>query len=303
MSRIRNSPVAWLFVAPALAMLLIYLVYPTLWTIRLSFYGPLNSFVPTRFIGWDNFTRLFTSDPYFLNASTFPPTGTLINNIIWLFLFTSLVVVLGLIIAVLADKVRYESIVKSIVFMPMCISFTAAGLIWLFMYSPDPHFGIINAIITRLGGTPISFLGDTRWATFAIIIAAVWIWTGFCTVVLSAGLKGIPSDLIEAARVDGANAWQIFLSVQVPMISGTISVVIIYMVINVIKIFDLIFIMGGNQGGPLGSARVIAFTQYIETFLNGRGGYGSAIAVIMMLTVIPIMIFNVRRFRQEEAIR
>jgi alpha-glucoside transport system permease protein len=283
-------------------MLLIYLVYPTFWTINLSFYGG-PGFIPTRFVGWDNYTRLFTLDPYFLNTSVFPPTGTVINNIIWLFLFTSLVVALGLVIAVMADKVRYESIIKSIVFMPMGISFTAAGLIWLFMYSPDPHFGIINAILNAFTGQRISFLGDTHWATFAIIIAAVWVWTGFCTVILSAGLKGIPSDIIEAARVDGANALQIFTNIQVPMISTTISVVIITMVINVIKVFDLIFIMGGNQGGPLGSARVIAFTQYVETFNNGRGGYGSAIAVIMMLTVIPIMIFNVRRFRSEEAIR
>lgn len=302
MDRVRWRPVAWLFVAPALAMLVIYLVYPTLWTIRLSFYGG-PGFIPTRFVGWDNYTRLFTLDPYFLNTSTFPPTGTLVNNIIWLFLFTSLVVVLGLVIAVMADKVRYESLIKSIVFMPMGISFTAAGLIWLFVYSPDPHLGIINAVLDAVAGIRVSFLGDTSWATFAIIIAAVWVWTGFCTVILSAGLKGIPSDIIEAARVDGASPWDIFTRIQVPMISTTISVVLITMVINVIKIFDLIFIMGGNQGGPLGSARVIAFTQYVETFNNGKGGYGSAIAVIMMLTVIPIMIYNVRRFRQEEAIR
>lgn len=302
MNRIRGRPVAWLFVAPALAFMIIYLIYPTLWTIRLSFYGG-PGFIPTQFVGWDNYTRLFTEDPYFLNTSVFPPTGTVVNNIIWLVLFTSLVVALGLVIAVMADKVRYESLVKSIVFLPMGISFTAAGLIWLFMYSPDPHFGIINAAITALGGQPISFLGDTHWATFAIIISAVWVWTGFCTVVLSAGLKGIPTDIIEAARVDGANALQIFARVQVPMISTTISVVIITMIINVIKIFDLIFIMGGNQGGPLGSARVIAFTQYVETFNNGHGGYGSAIAVIMMLTIIPIMIFNVRRFRREESLR
>lgn len=303
MERIQRNPFAWLFAGPALLLLIVYLLYPTLYTIYLSFLGPLNSFIPTRFVGLDNFSRLFTADPYFWNASTFPPTGTVVNNVIWLFLFTTLTVVLGLVIAVMADKVRYESIIKSVVFLPMAISFTAAGLIWLFMYSPDPHFGIINAIITGLGGQAISFLGDTHLATYAIIIAAVWIWTGFCTVILSAGLKGIPADILEAARVDGANAWQVFTRIQVPMISTTISVVVITMVINVIKVFDLIFIMGGNQGGPLGTARVIAFTQYIETFLNGRGGYGSAIAVIMMLTVIPIMIFNVRRFRQEEAIR
>lgn len=293
---------AWLFVAPALFLIFIFLVYPTFWTIRLSFYGG-PGFIPTRFVGLDNYVRMFTLDPYFFNTRNFPPTGALINNIIWLFLFTPLVIGLGLIIAVMAEKVWYEALIKSVVFLPMGIAFTAAAIIWLFMYSPNPNLGVINALIKALGGEPIPFMGDVRLATPAIIIAAVWIWTGFCTVILSAALKGIPSELIDAARVDGANALDIFLRIQVPMISSTISVVTVTMIITVIKIFDLIYVMGGIQGGPLGSAQVIAFAQYVETFLNGRAGYGSAIAVLMMLTIIPIMIFNVRRFRREEASR
>ncbi len=303
MNRAQRAISGWWFVGPALALLVTYLVYPTLWTIRLSFYGPLDAFVPTQFVGLRNYVRLFTLDRNFLDLSTFPPTGAVVNNIIWLFLFTTFVIGLGLVIAVLADKVRYEAVIKSIVFLPMGISFTAAGMIWLFVYSPDPHYGIVNAFIQALGGQPIAFLGDTRFATFAIIIAAIWIYTGFCTVILSAALKGIPMEIIEAARVDGANAWDVFSRIQVPMISSTISVVTVTMIITVIKIFDLIIIMGGNNGGPQGSARVIAFTQYVETFNNGRGGYGSAVAVIMMLTIIPVMIVNVRRFRREEALR
>lgn len=304
MQRIRRNPVGWLFVAPALFLLIVFLVYPTLWTIRLSFYGG-PGFIPTRFVGLDNYTRLFTQDPYFFNANNFPPTGTAINNIIWLFLFTSLVIALGLLIAVVAEKVRYEALVKSIVFIPYGISATAAGIIWLFMYSFDPRIGLLNALFSKLipNWQPLNFTGDMALVTFAIIIAAVWIQTGFTTVVISAALKGISADVIEAARVDGANAWQIFSRIQVPMISGTISVLVVTMIIFVIKVFDLILIMGGAQGGPQGAARVIAFTQYIETFANGKGGYGSAIAVIMMLLVLPILIANVRQFRREEGLR
>lgn len=300
----RRLSAGWWFAAPALLLLVIFLVYPTLWTIRLSFFGG-PGFIPTRFVGLDNYVRLFTQDPYFFNGSTFPPTGTAVNNVIWLFLFTSLVIAAGLVIAVIAEKVRYEAIVKSVVFIPYSISATAAGIIWLFMYSPNPQMGLLNALFGAIipGWQPLNFTGDMALITISIIIAAVWIQTGFTTVVISAALKGIPMDIIEAARVDGANAWQVFSQIQVPMIASTISVLVVTMIIFVIKTFDLIWIMGGRQGGPQGSARVIALTQYIETFGNGRGGYGSAIAVIMILLVIPIMILNMRQFRREEGMR
>lgn len=300
----RHISAGWWFVLPALVLILVFLIYPTLWTIRLSFFGG-PGFIPTRFVGLDNYARLFTEDPYFFSNSTFPPTGTVVNNIIWLFVFTSLVIGAGLVIAVMAEKVRYEAIVKSVVFIPYSISATAAGIIWLFMYSPNPRMGLLNAILSAInpGWQLINFTGDTALVTISIIIAAVWIQTGFTTVVLSAALKGIPPDIIEAARVDGANAWQVFSRIQVPMISSTVSVLIVTMIIFVIKVFDLIWIIGGRQGGPQGSARVIALTQYIETFANGRGGYGSAIAVIMMILVIPIMIMNMRQFRREEGMR
>ncbi|MCA1553199.1 MAG: sugar ABC transporter permease [Chloroflexi bacterium] len=304
MARTRQLPVGWLFVIPAMFLLIVFLIYPTLWTIRLSFFGG-PGFIPTRFVGLDNYVRLFTTDPYFFNGNNFPPTGTVINNILWLFLFTSLVIALGLLIAVLAEKVRYEALVKSIVFIPYAISATAAGIIWLFMYSPDPRIGLLNAVGTAVvpNWQPLAFTGDMALVTFAIIVAAVWIQTGFTTVVISAALKGISADVIEAARVDGANPLQIFSRIQVPMISSTISVLVVTMIIFVIKVFDLILIMGGAQGGPQGSARVIAFTQYVETFANGKGGYGSAIAVIMMILVLPILIANVRQFRREEGLR
>ncbi len=302
MRRARTSYVGWLFALPALLFIIIWLVYPTLWTIRASFYTGIG-FNLTKFVGLDNYTQLFTQDPYFFNASTFPPTGTAVNNVIWLFVFTTLVIVLGLIIAVLAEKVRYEAIIKGAIFLSYAISATAAGMIWLFMY--DTHVGLINAVLSAIipGWQPIAFTGDQSLATISIIVAAVWTQTGFTTVVTSAALKGIPADIIEAARVDGANAWQIFSRIQVPMISSTLTVIAVTMIIFVIKVFDLIFVMGGTLGGPFGSARVIAFTQYLETFMNGHLGYGSAIAVIMMLLVLPIILFNLRQFRREESIR
>ena len=302
MARSQRSYTGWLFALPALVFLSIFLVYPTLRTIHDSFYTG-NGFNLTRFVGLDNYTRLFTLDPYFFNNSTFPPTGTAVNNVIWLVVFTTLVIAFGLLIAVLAEKVRYEAVVKAIVFLPYAISATAAGIIWLFMY--DPNIGLVNAVLGAIipGWRPVSFIGEAQFVTISIIIAAVWIQTGFTTVVISAALKGISADLIEAARVDGANPLQIFTRIQVPMISSTISVVAVTMIIFVIKVFDLIWVMGGSLGGPLGSARVIAFTQYIETFQNGKLGYGSAIAVIMMILVLPIIVYNLRSFRREEAVR
>ncbi|MCL5950409.1 MAG: sugar ABC transporter permease [Chloroflexi bacterium] len=302
MRRAQSGCVAWLFALPALFFLFVWLVYPTLWTIHASFYSGIG-FNLTEFVGLDNYTKLFTQDPYFFNSSTFPPTGTAVNNVIWLFVFTTLVIVLGLTVAVLAEKVRYEAIIKAVVFLPYSISAGAAGIIWLFMY--DRNIGFVNAVLGVIipGWQPLAFVGDVRFATISIIIAAVWIQTGFTTVVISAALKGIPADLIEAARVDGANAWEIFSHIQVPMISSTITVLVVTMIIFVIKVFDLIIFMGGTLGGPFGSARVIAFTQYLETFMNGHLGYGSAIAVIMMLLVLPIVLYNLRQFRREEAIR
>ena len=284
--------------APAALLIAVLIVYPTLWTIRLSFYGG-QGFNFTRFVGLDNFARLITSDPSFLDLSQFPPRGAAINNILWLLAYTPLVLAVGVVIAVLADRVRYESIVKSVIFLPMAISATAAGIIWLFVYSPDPHIGLLNAVLTGVipGFQPVSFTGSVDLVNPAIIAAAIWINAGFVMVIVSAALKGIPVEVLEAARVDGATGPQIFARIQLPLLGPTLSVVAVTMVIYVIKMFDLIYVMGGQNGGPLGAARVIAFTQYVETFNNGRAGYGSAVAVIMLLIVIPIMMLNIRRFR------
>lgn len=293
-----NRAAPWIFVAPAALLIAVLIVYPTFWTIRLSAYGG-QGFNFTNFVGFENFRRLLTADPNFLDLSQFPPRGAVINNILWLVVYTPLVLAVGVVIAVLADKVRYETIVKSVIFLPMAISATAAGIIWLLVYSVDPNIGLLNAILGAIvpGFQPISWTGSVDLINPAIIVAAVWINAGFVMVIVSAALKGIPVEVLEAARVDGASGPQIFARIQVPLLVPTLSVVAVTMIIYVIKMFDLIFVMGGQNGGPLGAARVIAFTQYVETFNNGRAGYGSAVAVIMLLIVIPIMALNIRRFR------
>ena len=296
----RSRVTPWLFVAPAALLIAVLIIYPTFWTVRLSLYGG-QGFNFTNFVGLQNFVRLLTADPNFLDLSQFPPRGAVVNNVLWLVTYTPLVIGIGLIIAVLADRVRYESYIKSVIFLPMAISATAAGVIWLFVYSPSPSIGLLNAVLTALipGFQPIAWTGSVDLINPAIIAAAIWINAGFVMVILSAALKGIPAEILEAARVDGATGLQIFTRIQVPLLGPTISVVAVTMIIYVIKMFDLIYVMGGQNGGPLGAARVIAFTQYVETFNSGRAGYGSAVAVIMLIVVIPIMLLNLRRFRAE----
>ena len=287
-----------LFALPALLLLVTFLIYPTIWTILLSF----NTGRGLRFqqwVGLDNYVRLLTRDRLFLNLRTFPPSGAVINNILWVLLFPTLCVSLGLIIAVMADRVRYERGLKAIIFLPMAISATAVGIIWLFMYSPDPQIGLINALLSGIFGfEPVAWMGRRETVNFAIIIASVWASTGFAMTVLSAALKGIPEEVLESARTEGADEWQIFWRIILPMLSLPISVVLVTLVINVIKVFDIIYIM--SQGGPRGASRVIAFTMYAETFQGGKGGYGAAVAVIMLLLILPIMALNIRRFRSEE---
>lgn len=300
----KRDTVGWLFVLPAIAVMGAFVVYPMIVTIKTSFFDGLG-YDPKTFVGLRNYLRLFTQDPFFLNVKKFPPSGSLVNNGTWLLLFPVLSIGFGLLVAVLSDKVRYESIVKSVVFMPMAISYTAAGVIWTFMYSPDPRIGLVNAALAALFPKmqPISWTGDMRLVNVAIIVAAVWMSTGFAMVTLSAGLKAIPRELIEAAHVEGAGGWRIFRGIQVPLLAPILSFLIVTDIIGVIKVYDLIFVMGGKTGGPAGSARVIAFTQYTETFQNARIGYGSAIAVIMFLFILPLMVVNVRRFRREDALR
>jgi len=291
------------FISPALLLLGALLVYPVVWTVRLSVDKGRRQLEPHEFVGLDNFQRLLTEDRRFLDLGEFPPSGALINNLRWIVLYTALCVILGLAIAVLATRVRYESLIKAVIFVPMAISATAVAMIWLFVYSPDPDQGVLNAVLQGVdsGFDPISWVGRESTVNYAIIFAYVWASTGFAMVVLSAALKGISTEVLEAARTDGANEWAIFRRIQLPLLSLPIAVVTIWLVINVIKVFDIVYVMSG--GGPSGASEVIANRYFLETFDGGKGGYGAAMAVIMLLMIIPVMAFNIRRFRSEAVTR
>ncbi|MBW3592708.1 MAG: sugar ABC transporter permease [Actinobacteria bacterium] len=288
-----------LFLLPALLLITALLVLPMIWTIVLSFNSGAGLRFQEEWVGFEHYTRLFTQDRTFLDLDEFPPEGALVNNVIWIVLYTSLCLVLGLAIAVLAARVRYERVIKAIIFLPMAISATAVAIIWLFVYSPDPQQGVLNAFLSAVQGDfdPIAWVARPSTVNYAIILAYVWASVGFSMVVLSAALKGIPVDIIEAARTDGANEWNIFRRIQLPMLSLPIAVVTVWLIINVIKVFDIIYVMTG--GGPGTSSRVIAYTMYRETFEGGKGGYGAAVAVVMLVLIIPIMAVNIRRFRTE----
>ncbi len=296
------SQKAWLgylFILPAVVLIVFFLIYPTIRTIQLSFDTGLG-FTTTEYVGLQHYINLFTRDRLFFDISSWPPSGAVFNTILWLILFTFGTVGIGLFVAVLANSVRYEVLIKTIIFVPMAISFTAAGIIWRFVYSPDPNSGILNALLVGLipSATPIPWLGRTDIVNYALIIAGIWLWTGFCMVIISAALKGLPTEVLEAAKVDGANPWQSFWRVTFPMLWPTILVITTTMIINVLKAFDLVYIM--TQGGPRGASRIIGFSMYWETFQNGKPGYGAAIAVIMLILVTPFVIINIRRYRREE---
>ena len=206
-------------------------------------------------------------------------------------------------VAVLADRVRYESIVKAAIFLPLVISATAAAVIFRFVYSPDRTIGVLNAALTAIipNLEPVPWLGRKSLVNYAVIGAAVWISTGLAMTVLSAAYKSLDKEVLEAAEVDGASAWQTFWGVSVPMMAQPIGFVAIYLVITALKTVDLVLVMTG--GGPSAASRIIGFTVYWEIFNNGLVGYGSAVAILLLILMIPIIVIQIRRVRAEEALR
>ncbi len=276
----------WLYLAPALLILVAYLVYPTVETLRLSFYDARGE----TFVGLENYRWVFTARPMRIAFR---------NNLMWIVVFTSATVSLGLILAVMADRVRYESLFKSAVFLPMAISFAGAGVIWLFMYAyrppQAPQIGLLNAILVEVFHTkPVAWLTNRAINNFALIAVGVWIWTGFNLVILSAAYKGIPRELLEAARVDGASEWQIFWKIILPLMKPTLAVVTTTMIINVLKVFDIVYVMtNGNY-----DTEVIANRMYKEMFHFRNFGRASAIAVVLLLAILPVMLVNMGRFME-----
>lgn len=301
-TRVRSGLGPWLYLSPALLLLIAFLVFPVIRTAWLSFFGG-TGFNPTEFIGFDNYVRLLTSDRLFLKLDEFPPSGAMVNTVLWIVLFTSGSLGIGMFVAVLADRVRYESIVKAAIFLPLVISATAAAVIFRFVYSPDKTIGVLNAALTAIipNLEPVPWLGRISLVNFAIIGAAVWISTGLAMVVLSAAYKALDKEVLEAAHVDGASEWQTFWSVSVPMMAQPIAFIAIYLVITALKTVDLVLVM--TEGGPRAASRIIGFTIYWEIFNNSFVGYGSAVAIILLILMIPIMVLQIRRVRAEEALR
>ncbi len=302
--------VPWLWLAPALVLLAVFIVYPVMDTFRRSFLDEKSE----SFVGLDNF-EFIINNPNPLVADTH---SALLNNFMWLSVFTVFTVVLGLLIAVLTARVRYEAVAKSAIFIPMAISFVAAAVIWRFMYEINADVGTVNAVVTSAGLERTAWLQDTgspqTWLTdvgpddlpqpvqinnFALVGVGVWMWTGFAMVVLSAGLKGISTEVLEAARVDGANEWQLFRRVIIPILSPTIVVVATTLVIQALKKFDLVFVLTGGRF----ETDVVATLFFKQFFVNREFGEGAALAVVLLLWVVPIMVISIRRFQFQEETR
>jgi alpha-glucoside transport system permease protein len=285
--KLRSRIRPWLFLAPALLFLAIYLIYPVFETFRLSLYDRLGQ----DFVWFRNYTAL-------ANDSTF--WHTTLNNVGWLIIVPAVSTSLGLIVAVLADRVWWGVAAKTLVFMPMAISFVGAAVIWRFVYAYRDvsldQIGLLNAIVVAFGGEPEAWMQIDYLNSFLLMVILFWIQTGFAMVILAAALRGIPHETIEAARIDGASERQIFFTVMVPQIAGTILVVWTTITIIVLKVFDIVYAMTNGEHGT----QVLANLMYRWTFISGDTGRGSAIAIIIMLAVLPVMIWNIRRFRSAE---
>ena len=289
-----------MYLLPALINMSIFVVFPMINTVRLSFLDARgeNSAATTCLEGqscWGAFEnyRYALTNPDMVSA--------LKNNALWLVLMVPATVITGLLIALLADKVKYEPLAKSLIFMPVAISFIGAGIIWRFIYSiqtgEGEQYGVINAVLVALGKEPIAWMSNSAVNNYALMIVGVWLWAGFCMTILSAALKSVPGEVLEAARVDGANEFQVFFRIMLPIVMPTVVVVTTTMVINVLKIFDIVFVMtGGNFG-----TEVIANRMF--KLIVTDTGRSMAIAVLLVVLTIPVMIFNISRFRQQEKMR
>lgn len=288
--KMRERVRPWLFVAPALFLLGVYLVYPALRTTYLSFFDDTT----TEYVGFDNYE-------WAVNDAGFQQS--IRNNVAWLAIVPFVSTTFGLVIAVLADRVRWESVAKSLIFMPMAISFVGAAIIWKFVYAfratEQDQIGILNAIVVGLGGDAQTWYTDPPLNNLMLMIILIWIQTGFAMVLLSAALKNIPEEILEAARIDGANEVQVFFRVMVPQIVGTITVVMTTIIMVVLKVFDIVFTMTDGQF----KTEVLANYMYRWMFRNFDFGRGSAIAVTIMLAIMPILYWNIREFLREESLR
>lgn len=276
----------FVFVGPAVLLLGWLLVLPTLRTLYLSFFDESS----VNFVGFANYLAVFT-DRLLVMA--------LRNNLLWVFFGTLACVSLGLLIAILADRSSFEKIAKGLIFMPMAISFVAAGVIWKFIYYYQPgqeQIGLLNAIVVKFGGEPQAWLSMIQpWNNLFLIVILIWMQTGFAMVIFSAAIKSIPEDMLEAARMDGAGEVRIFFKIMIPAIAGTLLSVTTTIIVFTLKIFDVVMIMTGGQY----ETDVVATQFYRQLFMYQNAGYGSTLAIVLLIAVIPVIIINLRQFRRE----
>ena len=284
----------WLFLLPALLALGLYLAYPVVETLRLSLTERLTQPDGTtiyKWVGTENYAQMLR-EPKFWEAMR--------NNIMWLVVVPAFSTAFGLLAAQLTDRIRWGNIAKSLIFMPMAISFVGAAVIFKLVYDTRPigqeQIGVLNALYLYFGGTePKTWLTIPIWNNFFLMAVLVWIQTGFAMVILSAALRGIPEETIEAAIIDGANPFQVFFKIKVPQIKGTIVVVWTTITIVVLKVFDIVFAMTNGQWGT----QVLANYMYDKLFRANDWGVGSAAAMVIMALVTPILVWNVRNARRE----
>lgn len=296
-SLIESLPTQWrgrilpfLFFLPATLILFLFLTIPALITLYQSFFNQDT----TQFVGFSNYLATFT-DRSMLESFR--------NNLFWLFIGTFFSVGLGLLIAVLADRSRFETVAKAIVFVPMAISLVGASVIWRFVYAfaPEgqPQIGVLNALITGWGFAPQPWLTLQPWNNLFLILVMIWSQTGFATVLFSAALKGVPVDLIEASRVDGANEFEAFFKIILPQIQGTVLTVTTTVAIATLKIFDVVYVMTGGQYGT----SVVGTEFFRQFFTNRNFGYGAAIAIVLFIAISPVLVYNLRQLNKQEGFR
>lgn len=286
------------FLGPALLGLAFGLVYPALNTLKSSFYDGGGK----EFVGVDNYITAFTQDEF---------QQVLLTTIVWTLFVPLASTAIGLIYAVLVDRTRVEKFAKTLMFMPMAISMVGASIIWKFVYeykavlegvpaeNQPAQIGILNQLLIWMGLEPQQFLLNGPWNNLFLMIVMVWIQSGFAMTILSAAIKAIPDDTIEAARLDGASGMRLFWSITVPSVRPALVVVLTTIAMGTLKVFDIVRTMtGGNFG-----TQVIANEFYTQSFRQQNLGLGAALAVLLFLFVTPLIVYNIRQMKKTEEVR
>lgn len=285
--RLREGIRPWIFVGPALLFLFVFLIYPVFSSLYLSFLDREGE----KFVGFANYIWAFGDQGF---------QTSIRNNLLWLLIVPTMATLFGLIIAYMTDRIWWGKIARTLIFLPMAISFVGASIIWKFVYDFRPEgaeqIGLLNAIVVAFGGEPRTWISLQPWNNLFLMIILIWIQTGFAMVILGAAIRGVPEDTLEASMMDGATEMQIFFKIVIPQIWGTIVVVWTTITILVLKVFDIVFAMTNGQWG----SQVLANLMYNEMFRNNNSGTASTVAVILMLAVLPVMIYNIKSARQSD---